>query len=97
METPEASLDELAMARVGMALCAFARQGENRLVVTSNLTNAGMITSMFGGAAKSAAEKKRRQSKVLNLLKVAAPNRAVERDGSKYTEILSAAISGPTS
>jgi hypothetical protein len=97
METPEASLDELAMARVGMALCAFARQGENRLVVTSNLTNAGMITSMFGGAAKSAAEKKRRQSKVLNLLKVAAPNRAVERDGSKYAEILSAAISGPTS
>lgn len=96
METPEASLDELAMARVGAALCSFARYGDNRLIVTSNLTNTGMITSMFGGAERSAAARKRREAKVLNLLKIAAPNRAVEMDGRRYAAILEAAISGAT-
>ena len=41
METPEASLDSVAMERVGQALARFAARDNNRLVVTSNLTNAG--------------------------------------------------------
>ena len=51
METPEASLDGVAMDRVGHALAAFAVKDENRLVVTSNLSNAGLIAALFDGCA----------------------------------------------
>jgi hypothetical protein len=94
METPEASLDGLAMQRVGSALRAFAQGGENRLVVTSNLTNAGMITAMFGGPTSKAAEIKRRRSRLINLLRIAAPNQAMERNGKAYAKLLEAAITG---
>ena len=94
METPEASLDELAMRRVGLALHKFASSKENRLVVTSNLTNAGMITAMFGGRVKRSSEVTARQKHVLNLLDVAAPNQAVLKSRSSYQRILARALSG---
>jgi energy-coupling factor transporter ATP-binding protein EcfA2 len=94
METPEASLDELAMERVGMALHGFATHGDNRLIVTSNLTNAGMITAMFGGRAKNAAEVSRRREHVVNLLDVAAPNQAVLTSRAQYQRILTSALTG---
>jgi len=94
METPEASLDGLAMQRVGSALRAFAASRENRLVVTSNLTNAGMITAMFGGPTSKAAEIKRRRGQIINLLEIAAPNRAMERDGKAYADLLESVITG---
>jgi len=94
METPEASLDGLAMRRVGSALRAFAQSEENRLVVTSNLTNAGMITAMFGGPTSKVTEIKRRRSRLINLLRIAAPNQAMERDGKAYAKLLEAAITG---
>ena len=94
METPEASLDELAMKRVGAALHRFAETGENRLIVTTNLTNAGMITAMFGGASSGKKEIQDRQKRILNLLEVAAPNEALERYSSEYTQILNSAITG---
>jgi hypothetical protein len=94
METPEASLDELAMQRVGKALHEFASQGENRLVVTTNLTNAAMITSMFGGKAVGAAALRLRRSRVLNLMNIAAPNQAVTNDRKRYEGILSSALKG---
>ncbi len=94
METPEASLDGLAMERVGSALAHSARSSGNRLIVTSNLSNAGLITSLFGGPAKDAAEATERRSHLVNLLQIAAPNRALDRDRDKYEQLLNDALSG---
>lgn len=94
METPEASLDGLAMERVGKALATFASKHNNRLVVTSNLTNAGIITALFGGPATTKKQKHERMRSVLNLLQVAAPNRALVQDHQRYETILHNAISG---
>lgn len=95
METPEASLDGLAMERVGTALARFAQSSENRLIVTSNLSNAGLITSLFGGTAKDDAEAGARRSRLVNLLQIAAPNRALDRDRDKYERLLDDALAGP--
>lgn len=94
METPEASLDGIAMRRVGSALHRFAQSDGNRLVATSNLTNAGMIAAMFGGPTKSSRVVETRRQRVLNLMDVAAPNRAVEQDRDAYDELLSASLRG---
>ena len=94
METPEASLDGLAMERVGNALSTFASENGNRLVVTSNLTNTGIITALFGGPATSKKQKHARLEKVLNLLQIAAPNDALLQDREKYDSLLRVAISG---
>ena len=93
METPEASLDGVAMGRVARALAAFAGRADNRLVVTSNLTNAGVITALFdsSGISTDSVERVRR---VLNLLKVAAPNRALLEDRKHYEELLQEAVFG---
>ncbi|MFA6114179.1 MAG: AAA family ATPase [Sphingomonas sp.] len=94
METPEASLDGVAMVRVGRALAEFGSVSDNRLIVTSNLSNAGLITGLFGGKSKSDAETEARRERVLNLLKVAAPNRALELDRAQYEKLLEQAITG---
>lgn len=94
METPEASLDGLAMERVGAALASFAQSSENRLIVTSNLSNAGLITSLFGGPARDAAEVAARRGRLVNLLQIAAPNRALDRDREKYEKLLDDALAG---
>ena len=94
METPEASLDGLAMARVGSALAKFCESGDNRLVVTTNLSNVGIVAALFGGVARSKAEADRRRTRVLNLLKLAAPNRALINDRSSYNTLLENAIYG---
>ncbi len=94
METPEASLDGLAMERVGRALAAFAAKDDNRLVVSSNLSNTGIITSLFGDSASEEQASVRRQ-RVLNLLRIAAPNRALLEDQERYVTMLESAISGP--
>ncbi len=58
------------------------------------LSNAGLITALFGGKSKSARETAGRKKRVLDLLKVAAPNRALERDRQSYEALLDGAISG---
>ncbi|MCP4456487.1 MAG: AAA family ATPase [Cytophagales bacterium] len=94
METPEASLDGIAMARVGAALKEFYKQKDNCLIVTNNLTNAGMISSLFGGKASSDTEKNSRFETVFNLLDHAAPNRAVLNSGNEYRLLLQESIVG---
>lgn len=94
METPEASLDGLAMARVGGALSEFAARSGNRLIVTSNLSNAGLITSLFGGPSRSDEDTASRRHRLLNLLEVAAPNRALELDRGRYQALLDEALTG---
>ncbi|WGS84108.1 hypothetical protein [Methylomonas sp. UP202] len=97
METPEASLDGVAMERVGCALARFASTDDNRLIVTSNLSNTGLITSLFGGPVKIESENDERLHRVLNLLSIAAPNRALLQDREKYHRLLLSAISGANS
>ena len=96
METPEASLDGLAMERVGKALSVFAATAENRLIVTSNLSNSGVITSLFGGPLKSEQDIEDRHRRLLNLLYIAAPNHALEQNRSKYEKLLVEAVEGRT-
>ena len=95
METPEASLDELAMERVGRALYDFASTGANRLVATSNLTNAGMIAWLFGGPIKSRGELTGRYDRTVNLLTLSAKNRALLDDvDGRYIGLLDKALKG---
>ena len=93
METPEASLDGIAMERVGTALSDFASRRNNRLVVTSNLTNAGIITALFDATAGEAGTESRLR-RVLNLLNVAIPNRALSKDRERYNSLLLEAVAG---
>ena len=96
METPEASLDGVAMNRVGNALAKFARANGNRLVVTSNLSNSGLITSLFGGPTENNDEICARNEKIINLLKIAAPNRSLINHGEEYQVLLDQAVLGST-
>lgn len=93
METPEASLDGISMERVGRALAGFAARDGNRLVVTSNLTNASIVTAMFEATLPKAGLKTRLR-RVLNLLEVAVPNRALVEDRDRYQKLLAEAVAG---
>jgi len=53
-----------------------------------------MITAIFGGPTSDATEITRRRNQMLNLLEVAAPNEAVERDRKAYADLLEAVITG---
>ena len=95
METPEASLDELAMERVGFALHSFGAMGVNRLIATSNLTNAGMIAWLFGGPTKKKSELAARHASTVNLLVLGAKNRALQDDSAgRYPALLEKALRG---
>lgn len=93
METPEASLDGISMERVGKALAQFASRDGNRLVVTNNLTNASIVTAMFDETESDAAQASRLR-RVLNLLQLAAPNRALIEDRERYDVLLLQAVGG---
>ena len=97
METPEASLDGIAMERVGLALHSFSQSDGNRLVATSNLTNAGMIAALFGGSTQISSEVESRRQRVLNLMDIAAPNRAIKKERDAYDKLLSASLRGSAS
>ena len=94
METPEASLDAIAMDRVGQALFDFAHRNGNYLIATSNLTNTQMISAMFGGPQESKRSLNDRKRRTLSLLDEAAPNRSVEKDYALYQDILARALKG---
>lgn len=94
METPEASLDGIAMGRVGAAMAEFAADRDNRLIVTSNLSNAGLITALFGGRLAPEEDAGPRRRRTLNLLRTAAPNRALVGDRAAYERLLEEALTG---
>jgi len=94
METPEVSLDGIAMKRVGETLGSFAASNNKRLVLTNNLTNAGMMTAIFGGPARTKKEREKRFSQVFNLLEEAAPNQALEENRMAYGRLLEEAVLG---
>lgn len=95
METPEASLDGIAMERVGKALRSFALSGRNRLIATSNLSNAGIIGFLFGGRTRNRGEIEDRRSRTINLLLLSAKNRALLGDRrGRYSTLLEHALEG---
>jgi hypothetical protein len=86
LETPEASLDSLFVYRAGDLLRRFADSGGaigNVLIASSNLNDANMIPALLGidrapDLANDIAQH------VLNLLEIAAPNRALLEQRDAY-------------
>jgi energy-coupling factor transporter ATP-binding protein EcfA2 len=107
IETPEASLDSIFIARAGRLLARYAAGGGtvgNRLIASSNLNKEDMIPALFGLASEEEyvawwSDRRRksqppgssaaiplaeRPDRILNLLDVAAENRAVEENKDGY-------------
>jgi hypothetical protein len=104
-DAPEASLDALFMRRAGAFLSRFTSDNpENRLIVTSNLTNADMIPALFGAyepqkgdPQPSTIPAQERRARVVDLLDLAAPTSAVELVGDRYKDLLERALFPRTS
>ena len=102
-DAPEASLDALFMRRAGAFLSKFTTQNKNnRLIVTSNLTNTDMIPALFGAFEPEEGDptptivpREQRKNRVIDLLTLAAPTRAVEKVGSRYQDLLDRAVFPP--
>ncbi|MDQ0466735.1 type II secretory pathway pseudopilin PulG [Caulobacter ginsengisoli] len=102
-DAPEASLDALFMRRAGAFLARFTRDNtENRLIVTSNLTNADMIPALFGAYEPQEGDpephvipRDERKDRVIDLLTLAAPTSAVELVGDRYKNLLDRALFPP--
>ena len=102
-DAPEASLDALFMRRAGAFLAKFTDDNdENRLIVTSNLTNADMIPALFGAYDPKEGDpepktipRDQRRDRVIDLLSIAAPTRAVELVGDRYRDLLDQALFPP--
>lgn len=102
-DAPEASLDALFMRRAGAFLAQFTRDNpENRLIVTSNLTNADMIPALFGAYEPQEGDpepqtipRPERRARVVDLLELAAPTSAVTLVGDRYKNLLDRALFPP--
>lgn len=95
LETPEASLDSLFIYRAGDLLRNFAREGGsvgNVLVASSNLNDANMIPALLGIDREPSTPTEEIQSRMVNLLEIAAPNAAMAARGNRYREQYSKAI-----
>lgn len=91
VDTPEASLDFLFAERAGNQLALFASGGGqigNRVIITSNLSNAEIIPAFLKGRPKG----RRAKSCVVDLISIAAPNAAVRADGERYSKYLQSQI-----
>ena len=102
-DAPEASLDALFMRRAGAFLTAFTQEnGQNWLIVTSNLTNADMIPALFGAYEPDEGDPKpspiprdQRGDRIIDLLEIAAPTSAVRLVGDRYKNYLDRAVFPP--
>ena len=102
-DAPEASLDALFMRRAGAFLAKFTHDNpRNRLIVTSNLTNADMIPALFGAYLPQEGDpeprtipRSERRERVIDLLSLAAPTSAVELVGGRYRTLLDKALFPP--
>lgn len=91
VDAPEASLDFLFAERAGEQLAAFATANKyNRVVVTSYLPSDHFIRKFLGDSA-SASE---RQSRIVDLISIAAPNAALRADRARYERFLAKVIRG---
>jgi hypothetical protein len=102
-DAPEASLDALFMRRAGAFLAQFTNENPaNRLIVTSNLTNADMIPALFGAYEPEEGDpqpkpipRDERRQRVIDLLAQAAPTSAVALVGDRYRDLLDKALFPP--
>jgi hypothetical protein len=102
-DAPEASLDALFMRRAGSFLARFTQANrENRLIVTSNLTNTEMIPALFGAYEPQEGDpepitipRAERRSRIVDLLEIAAPTSAVQHVGDRYKNLLNVALFPP--
>jgi hypothetical protein len=104
LETPEASLDALFIARAGKLLGDFSLANpDNRVIATSNLTKGDMIAALLGaigptGSIKGASGLAHhvpipaRKARVLDLLHTAAPNAALRENAAHYERDLQTAL-----
>ena len=104
LETPEASLDSLFVARAGKLLGDFALETKgNRLLASSNLTKGDMIAALFGaigpegnthGASKLRHHIKPgdRERRIIDLLHLAAPSAALRDNREQYERVLKEAV-----
>ena len=96
-------MDALFMRRAGAFLARFtAAHAENRLIVTSNLTNADMIPALFGAYDPEKGDpepitipRSERRDRVVDLLEIAAPTSAVQLVGDRYKNLLDKALFPP--
>jgi len=91
IETPEASLDSIFVDRAGEMLHDFAHgrgRTKNQIIATSNLNRENMIPALLGlrekGKIKRASPEV--QSRVLNLLELAAPSKAYKANRVEYNK-----------
>jgi rubrerythrin len=87
VDTPDSSLDFLFAKRAGDQLARFAKEGGavgNRVIVTTNLSNLDLIPAFLKGRPKGA----QAASRVIDLLKIAAPNAALRKDRATYSRML---------
>lgn len=103
LETPEASLDTVFVARAGQLLGLFANGGGgvgNRLIASSNLTRGEMIGALLGAVSPEdagtdavyALPPEQRRARVVDLLDLAARNAALRTYEGRYRRALDEAL-----
>ena len=80
IDTPESSLDAVFAERAGHTLKKFGEGRGNTLLVTSNLTEGNLLSTLIE-AIKATPEKRRR---LVDLFDVARPTAAVVAEGANY-------------
>ncbi|HXA40288.1 MAG TPA: AAA family ATPase [Phenylobacterium sp.] len=83
IDTPESSLDAVFAKRAGNVLLRFAGEGENRLLVTSNLIEGSLLPTLVGGLAATP----EKADRLVDLFEVAKPTRAVSDDRDEYDRL----------
>ncbi|MRI57125.1 hypothetical protein D8770_24685 [Methylobacterium sp. DB1607] len=93
METPEASLDAIFMARAGSLLREYGRDNaENVLLVSSNLTGESMIPELLGVGQPGGEDLEGRLRRVVNLLERARPTKALQNNRIEYRRQFAKAV-----
>lgn len=83
IDAPESSLDAVFVSRAAKVLTAFASQGENRLIVTSNLVDGDLIPTLL----RRSGIRSSRDKRVVDLLKIAAPTAATIELDAEYRQV----------
>ena len=84
IDAPESSLDAVFVSRAAAVLARFSEPNRNnRLVVTSNLVEGGLIPTLL----RRAVEPTEREGRIIDLLELAAPTAAVRHLRGEYDEL----------
>ena len=92
IDAPESSLDAVFSQRAKDVLARFGTsESGNRLIVTSNLVTGELLPGLLRQCFSS---KEEAQSRIVNLLNIAAPTAAVKELRAEYDSVLSGIIRG---